>query len=107
AAGNGWNDNFELVITASMMILNFITEFLWDKFVVFNDRVTDKLLRLFKKKSAPESANGTQEEIAATNDAPADGGNDTPAEENSNLPVNGAPPADGKTDSPNDGAKKN
>ena len=57
AAGAGWNENYEMVITAAMMILNFITEFLWDKFVVFNQKVTDKLLRLLgvkQKMSQPE-----------------------------------------------------
>lgn len=50
AAGDGWDQNYEMVITASMMILNFITEFFWDKFVVFNEKVTSKLERLFKIK---------------------------------------------------------
>ena len=49
AAGEGWNSDFELVITAGMMILNFVTEFLWDKFVVFNQKVTDKIEGLVKK----------------------------------------------------------
>ena len=66
AAGVKWNDNFEMVITAAMMILNFLTEFLWDKFVVFNNKVTDSVLKLFKKK-APQSEQITpQEEIGAT-----------------------------------------
>ena len=51
AAGAGWKDSYEMVITATMMILNFLTEFVWDKFVVFNDKVTDGILKLFKKKS--------------------------------------------------------
>lgn len=50
AAGAGWDKNYEMVITASMMIINFITEFFWDKFVVFNKKVTDKILSWFKKK---------------------------------------------------------
>lgn len=57
AAGEGWNENFEMVITAAMMILNFVTEFLWDKFVVFNAKVTDKLLKVLgakKKMAEPE-----------------------------------------------------
>ncbi len=48
AAGIGWSDDYEMVITASMMILNFVTEFIWDKLVVFNQKVTDKILGLFK-----------------------------------------------------------
>lgn len=50
AAGEGWDQNYEMVITASMMILNFITEFFWDKFVVFNAKVTSRIEQLFKKK---------------------------------------------------------
>ncbi len=57
AAGEGWSDNYELVITAAMMILNFITEFLWDKFIVFNDSVMAKIERAFriKNKSLPQT----------------------------------------------------
>lgn len=50
SAGENWNADFELVITAGMMILNFITEFIWDKFIVFNDKVTEGILKLFSKR---------------------------------------------------------
>ena len=79
AAGADWNDAYEMVITASMMILNFLTEFLWDKFVVFNDKVTDSILRLFKKKgqtaeqtvqSEAENAEPTEEESSAEQTEP-------------------------------------
>lgn len=50
SAGAGWSDDYEMVITASMMILNFATEFIWDKLIVFNQKITDKILNLFKKK---------------------------------------------------------
>ena len=43
--------NLGLLVTFMMMVLNFITEFLWDKFVVFNQRVTDKIDLIFKKKN--------------------------------------------------------
>ncbi len=43
--GIGWNGT---LVTVLMMILNFATEFVWDKFVVFNEKFTNKLL---KKKS--------------------------------------------------------
>ena len=62
AAGTGWNDSYEMVITAAMMILNFITEFLWDKFVVFNDKVTDAILKRFKKKDAASAQAAPLEE---------------------------------------------
>ncbi|MBD5636439.1 MAG: hypothetical protein HDP28_01275 [Clostridia bacterium] len=45
AAGDGWDKNYEMVITVAMMLINFVTEFLWEKFVVFNDRVMEKLER--------------------------------------------------------------
>lgn len=35
----------ELLVTAGMMVLNFITEFFWDKFVVFNAKATDAIAR--------------------------------------------------------------
>lgn len=43
--------NLGLLVTFMMMLLNFVTEFLWDKFVVFNSKVTDKIEKLFKKKN--------------------------------------------------------
>ncbi len=62
SAGTSWNDGYEMIITAAMMILNFVTEFIWDKFVVFNEKVTEPILRFFTKAkkdssdtTAPES----------------------------------------------------
>ena len=66
AAGENWNNSYELVITAAMMILNFLTEFIWDKFVVFNAKVTDSILKRFKKKDAQAEQALLQEETAAT-----------------------------------------
>ena len=42
--------NFGLLVTFMMMLVNFVTEFIWDKFVVFNDNVTQKIVRMFEKK---------------------------------------------------------
>ncbi len=50
AAGEGWNDAYEMVITAAMMILNFITEFIYDKFLVFNDKIVKKIETAFNRK---------------------------------------------------------
>ena len=44
--GIGWNGT---VVTVLMMIINFVFEFIWDKFVVFNDKVTNKIISKFKK----------------------------------------------------------
>ncbi len=52
AAGDGWNDAYEMVITAAMMILNFITEFIYDKFLVFNDKIVKKIETAFKRKNS-------------------------------------------------------
>ena len=38
----GWDGT---LVTALMMVINFALEFLWDKFVVFNEKVTSKILR--------------------------------------------------------------
>ena len=40
--GIGWNGT---LVTVLMMVINFALEFLWQKFVVFNEKVTDKILR--------------------------------------------------------------
>lgn len=46
--GIGWNGT---LVTVLMMILNFATEFVFDKFVTFNDRVVGKIANMFKKKN--------------------------------------------------------
>lgn len=45
--GIGWNGT---LVTILMMILNFATEFVYDKFVTFNDKVVNKIAGLFKRK---------------------------------------------------------
>lgn len=42
----GWNGT---LVTILMMVINFVLEFLWDKFVVFNEKVTNKILNIKKK----------------------------------------------------------
>ena len=44
--GSGWNGT---LVTVLMMALNLTTEFVWDKFVVFNDKVVNKILHIFKR----------------------------------------------------------
>lgn len=59
AAGEGWDSNYEMAITAAMMIVNFVTEYLWEKFVVFDDKVMAKIerkLHIKRKESANEQA---------------------------------------------------
>lgn len=42
----GWNGT---LVTVLMMLINFLTEFVWDKFVVFNDKLTKKILSKLKR----------------------------------------------------------
>ena len=39
--------NLGILVTFIMMVINFITEFFWDKFIVFNSAVTVQILRDF------------------------------------------------------------
>ena len=45
-----WGDDLGIVVTVITLLINFVTEFFWDKFIVFNQKVTDKILNRFKKK---------------------------------------------------------
>lgn len=49
-----WGEKWGIVVTVLMMLINFATEFLWDKFLVFNDRVMKKIEGLFKRKHKDE-----------------------------------------------------
>ncbi len=73
AAGENWNDNYEMVITAAMMLINFVTEYFWEKFVVFNDGVMAKIERKLhikhKEKLPAQTEEPTaEEELAETSD---------------------------------------
>ena len=46
-----WGEKYGIVVTVLMMVINFVTEFLWDKFIVFNNKVTDKIVNLFRRKN--------------------------------------------------------
>lgn len=43
----GWNGT---LVTLLNMVLNFVTEYIFDKYVTFNDRVVNKIAGAFKKK---------------------------------------------------------
>lgn len=47
-----WGDPYGMLITVLALLINFVTEFFWDKFIVFNDRVINRLLKLFNRKKA-------------------------------------------------------
>ena len=44
---SGWNGT---LVTILMMVINFILEFFWDKFIVFNDKIVASILKAFKFK---------------------------------------------------------
>ena len=44
-----WGTNWSMLITAINLLINFVTEFFWDKFVVFNKKSNDKILSWFRK----------------------------------------------------------
>lgn len=60
----GW-DGF--LVEVLMMVINFITEFFWDKYIVFNDKL---LAKVFKKKVAMEETGEptVNETIVASNE---------------------------------------
>ena len=40
--GIGWNGT---LVTVLMMVINFVTEFFWDKYIVFNDKLINKVIK--------------------------------------------------------------
>lgn len=62
--GIGWNGT---LVTVLMMVINFITEFFWDKYIVFNDKL---LAKVFKKNVAMEETSEptVNETIVASNE---------------------------------------
>lgn len=51
-----------LVTTVVMMLINFVTEFIWDKFIVFNDKVIGRIENLFRRKNKEKSESPAHEE---------------------------------------------
>lgn len=56
-----------IITTVTMMLINFVTEFFWDKFVVFNDVVIGKLEKLLKGKKRKEQQDIQLENIPDEN----------------------------------------
>lgn len=46
-----WGDAYGMLVTVLLLLFNFVTEFFWDKFVVFNDKLVTKIERLFRRKN--------------------------------------------------------
>ena len=51
---SGWNGT---LVTLLMMLLNFGTEYLWDRFVVFNDNLISKMLNHHKNQTQAAQSN--------------------------------------------------
>lgn len=45
-----WGDDYGIAVTVITLLINFITEFFWDKFIVFNEKVTIRLEKLFRRR---------------------------------------------------------
>ncbi|MGN0812955.1 MAG: GtrA family protein [Candidatus Coproplasma sp.] len=57
-----------IVTTVVMMLINFATEFLWDKFIVFNDKVIGKIESKLKGKKAETAV--AKEEVTKEEEVP-------------------------------------
>ena len=52
-----------MVVTVIAMLINFVTEFFWDKFIVFNDKVIGKIESKLKGKKAETAVAVEEEEV--------------------------------------------
>ncbi len=46
-----WGPDLGIVVTVISLLINFITEFFWDKFIVFNDNVINAIARKFSRRA--------------------------------------------------------
>lgn len=51
-----WGDPYGMLVTVLALLINFITEFFWDKFIVFNDRIINAIAVKFSKRKAETAA---------------------------------------------------
>ncbi len=51
-----WGDPYGMVVTVIALLINFVTEFFWDKFIVFNDKVINKIEIVISRKKSYELA---------------------------------------------------
>lgn len=66
-----------IVTTVTMMIINFATEFIWDKFIVFNDKAIGRIENfLRRKKSAPAEIMADDSEKPVTEEVASNGEED-------------------------------
>lgn len=97
AAGSGWDQNYEMVITVGMMLINFVTEFLWEKFVVFNDRVMAKIERKLHIKHKDKSAEQATPTVTDTEESA-----ETPVEQTAEQTTEEAPTTEEQTAPPSE-----
>ncbi|MGN0804372.1 MAG: GtrA family protein [Candidatus Coproplasma sp.] len=50
-----WGNPYGMLVTVIAMLINFVTEFFWDKFVVFNERVIGKIETFLKRKKGDKA----------------------------------------------------
>lgn len=58
-----WGDPYGMVVTVIAMLINFATEFFWDKFIVFNDKVIGRIESKLKGKNAETAVAVEEEEV--------------------------------------------
>ena len=56
----GWNGT---IVTVLMMLINFVLEFLWQKFIVFNETITSNIIAKFKKNDKKQQENEENKEV--------------------------------------------
>ncbi len=61
-------ENLGLLVTFMMMLVNFVTEFIWDKFVVFNPKVTEPILKKIKSLKRQKDAQADDSEQLPANE---------------------------------------
>ena len=49
----GWNGT---LVTLLMMVINFLTEFFWDKYIVFNDKLLHRVFKVKEKNKVNEES---------------------------------------------------
>lgn len=65
-----WGDPYGMVVTVIAMLINFVTEFFWDKFIVFNDKVIGKIESKLKGKKAETAVSIEDKEVTKEEEVP-------------------------------------
>ncbi len=78
-----WGDPYGMVVTVIALLINFVTEFFWDKFIVFNDKVINRIEIVISRKKSSELAVSADSQATenAPDEEPVDEATETPDEE--------------------------